>query len=425
MQQLDVEVVDDGRVVQGVCSVEPQKRALEREVLRYVRDAQDAKRVLWKPQLKPHWWQQGAQMHLKDIHDAPVAVPKFHADVKKTWSLQQLQVLLALAIRAELRDDDDDSDPNASPTSSSSHHSSERHARGKRVSSGAILNLKEEVEAEKAHEGSQGQPASASEQVPEPRAEQTSETSKQKRGHEELSASPVKSLPSGTMYEGSDDHARASRQPGKRSRTIQRIDNIMEEIDVEIDARCSELRTLSQNAAFSIRNAYRVQMMKLPRKVRSLPLREFVQEYGGQLNNVLLKDMESSVAQALRRRPRNQMLRRPVLSQRPIPQTGSQQSSASHQTRSLRDEVASRYRQGSTASAAHEKENRFPTSSEPFEFEDHQETWYSTASTHKTEHKAPPQKEEAFSAANKVEQLQQLAALQRQVADMISALASN
>eukprot|EP00241_Pyramimonas_parkeae_P004834 CAMPEP_0114224566 /NCGR_PEP_ID=MMETSP0058-20121206/177_1 /TAXON_ID=36894 /ORGANISM="Pyramimonas parkeae, CCMP726" /LENGTH=373 /DNA_ID=CAMNT_0001335053 /DNA_START=209 /DNA_END=1330 /DNA_ORIENTATION=- len=74
-------------------------------------------------------------------------------------------------------------------------------------------------------------------------------------------------------------------------KTAARVGALLEELELEVDARCSSLKAFAQDMVAALRNEFRVQLLKLPKKVRSMPMSEFRDKYAGDINAVLLEDI--------------------------------------------------------------------------------------------------------------------------------------
>lgn len=63
---------------------------------------------------------------------------------------------------------------------------------------------------------------------------------------------------------------------------------IIDALDAQVRDECAELLRLADDAAVTLRNEYAIQLLKLPKKVRRLPLMEFQREYAGDIEAALL-----------------------------------------------------------------------------------------------------------------------------------------
>lgn len=70
----------------------------------------------------------------------------------------------------------------------------------------------------------------------------------------------------------------------------------LEELKIEMEAKCAELRAEARRMVSSIKSNFGVEMMKIPKKIRSMPLSEFMTECGGDLSAVLARDRSRALA---------------------------------------------------------------------------------------------------------------------------------
>lgn len=63
-----------------------------------------------------------------------------------------------------------------------------------------------------------------------------------------------------------------------------------------MEAKCAELRAEARRMVSSIKSNFGVEMMKIPKKIRSMPLSEFMTECGGDLSAVLARDRSRALA---------------------------------------------------------------------------------------------------------------------------------
>ncbi|CAM9864485.1 unnamed protein product, partial [Phaeothamnion confervicola] len=47
-----------------------------------------------------------------------------------------------------------------------------------------------------------------------------------------------------------------------------------------VDARCRAVLAEAENCKLALRNKLRLEMLRLPKRVRAMPLREFCEEFG-------------------------------------------------------------------------------------------------------------------------------------------------
>jgi len=63
-----------------------------------------------------------------------------------------------------------------------------------------------------------------------------------------------------------------------------RLNAAVEEMDVEVEARCSLLRQQMHSVAFSLQCSLQTQIAKVPKRIREMPLAEFVGRFGADIN---------------------------------------------------------------------------------------------------------------------------------------------
>ncbi|KAK4536405.1 hypothetical protein CDCA_CDCA08G2430 [Cyanidium caldarium] len=71
-----------------------------------------------------------------------------------------------------------------------------------------------------------------------------------------------------------------------------RVQALLAEFDVELEARCKALHSFSEDAVLSLRNTLHAQIMRIPRKLRALPMSEFL---GADETAVALRGMQQCV----------------------------------------------------------------------------------------------------------------------------------
>eukprot|EP00742_Colponemidia_sp_Colp-10_P007099 GILJ01007622.1.p1 GENE.GILJ01007622.1~~GILJ01007622.1.p1 ORF type:complete len:212 (-),score=42.03 GILJ01007622.1:218-853(-) len=67
---------------------------------------------------------------------------------------------------------------------------------------------------------------------------------------------------------------------------------LLEEFQLEIDSRCRALQTSAEDVILSLRNAFHVELMKIPKKIRMMPLSEFQAAYEGDISDILKADIQ-------------------------------------------------------------------------------------------------------------------------------------
>lgn len=64
----------------------------------------------------------------------------------------------------------------------------------------------------------------------------------------------------------------------------------LEDLDVEVRSRCHMLEFEAERQADAVRNAYSNELIKLPKNIRSMNVREFCETYAGEISLVLERD---------------------------------------------------------------------------------------------------------------------------------------
>mmetsp|Transcript_4256 Transcript_4256/g.10860 ORF Transcript_4256/g.10860 Transcript_4256/m.10860 type:complete len:316 (+) Transcript_4256:127-1074(+) len=93
---------------------------------------------------------------------------------------------------------------------------------------------------------------------------------------------------------------------------------MLAEFDLEVQAKVEHLRSVAESLAVTIENTFMVQMLKLPKKIRTLTMEEFCTKYAGDLQQVVDEQLrrvvddlalEEDAAQALSAQRYNTMSR--------------------------------------------------------------------------------------------------------------------
>ncbi|KAK3236208.1 hypothetical protein CYMTET_53638 [Cymbomonas tetramitiformis] len=77
------------------------------------------------------------------------------------------------------------------------------------------------------------------------------------------------------------------------------VEALVEELELEVEARCASLMASAKDKVEALRNEFQVQLMKLPKKVRELPMKDFRLDFSGDIKAVLLEDINSRLASDL------------------------------------------------------------------------------------------------------------------------------
>jgi len=81
-------------------------------------------------------------------------------------------------------------------------------------------------------------------------------------------------------------------RPLNEEALLEKLSELIGELELEVDVRSASLLQRAQNAVGRLRSEFKVQMLKISKKVRSMPLREFRAKYGDNMNEGLLEHME-------------------------------------------------------------------------------------------------------------------------------------
>jgi hypothetical protein len=96
-----------------------------------------------------------------------------------------------------------------------------------------------------------------------------------------------------------------SREPlasplGKRKDAVQvyaegRVTALLDEFDIEVEDKCNFLKQQAAELATSVRNQLAIELVKIPKRIREMPMKTFMEEYGGDLNIVIEDDMRKQI----------------------------------------------------------------------------------------------------------------------------------
>eukprot|EP00741_Cyanophora_paradoxa_P009454 tig00000144_g9158.t1 len=78
---------------------------------------------------------------------------------------------------------------------------------------------------------------------------------------------------------------------------------VLDQIDLEIESRSKKIISFANDVAAEIQNAFHVQLMKLPKKIRSMPVKHFCSDYKGEMERVIFCDVNSIVQDTISRTP--------------------------------------------------------------------------------------------------------------------------
>jgi hypothetical protein len=75
-----------------------------------------------------------------------------------------------------------------------------------------------------------------------------------------------------------------------------KLDGLLAELDVEIQARCQLIQNNTDDTAFSLRNKFKTLLFKLPKKARTMPLYEFADNYGAGVQEQIMCTIKAGMA---------------------------------------------------------------------------------------------------------------------------------
>jgi len=67
-----------------------------------------------------------------------------------------------------------------------------------------------------------------------------------------------------------------------------RLPSVLAEFDVEVEARCQNLHAEAQNLEHSFRNKLLLELMHIPREIRKMPMKTFIEQHGSDPGIALL-----------------------------------------------------------------------------------------------------------------------------------------
>ena len=76
------------------------------------------------------------------------------------------------------------------------------------------------------------------------------------------------------------------------------LDN-MEDIRRDIETKCSALQAFAEEAALALRSELKIQLLKMPKKVRNMPLKDFLSNFAGDINKVIVDELKDIVPPSL------------------------------------------------------------------------------------------------------------------------------
>ena len=76
------------------------------------------------------------------------------------------------------------------------------------------------------------------------------------------------------------------------------VEEILDEMKVELDARCKTLELHTEHLADTLKNAFMVEFTRIPKKIREMPLKKFFEEFDGSMEVVLEHDKRQCFAEA-------------------------------------------------------------------------------------------------------------------------------
>ena len=66
-----------------------------------------------------------------------------------------------------------------------------------------------------------------------------------------------------------------------------------------VESRCRNLKRNSEHMANQLQNAFHVELMKIPKRIRQMPIDEFNAKYGGDMQQVLAQQLKDTISQSI------------------------------------------------------------------------------------------------------------------------------
>ncbi|KAG5176995.1 hypothetical protein JKP88DRAFT_265277 [Tribonema minus] len=70
------------------------------------------------------------------------------------------------------------------------------------------------------------------------------------------------------------------------------VEALLQELEMQVDARCQRIREEGERLKLALRNKFAVQKLRLPKSIRQMPLRQFLEDYGEDARAVLITATE-------------------------------------------------------------------------------------------------------------------------------------
>lgn len=81
--------------------------------------------------------------------------------------------------------------------------------------------------------------------------------------------------------EGKEEESSERENTAPNAALIAKLQALLEEYDLEVESRCLAMQSQADHLAMGLRNALHMELMKLPKKVRTMPMHQFLKEYQG------------------------------------------------------------------------------------------------------------------------------------------------
>lgn len=86
---------------------------------------------------------------------------------------------------------------------------------------------------------------------------------------------------------GGDGESGSARKKRRLSpKPLSQLEAMLEEFDLEVRTRCDQMESQTEKLVIALRNALHVELMKIPAKVRAMPMAEFTERYAGSVHAV-------------------------------------------------------------------------------------------------------------------------------------------
>jgi len=71
--------------------------------------------------------------------------------------------------------------------------------------------------------------------------------------------------------------------------------SVLSDFDCEVDVRCKKMEEEIEELVEALRNQLSIEIMKLPQGIREMPMKEFLAQYAGDVNEVYSENLKKLV----------------------------------------------------------------------------------------------------------------------------------